>query len=70
MTVEELSKEQYKELCQFYITEFWADYEDGTSSPSCYDLAVADELVDPLVICNHYEGINFTDNDFYCTAGK
>ena len=70
MTVEELSPEQYKELCQAYITEFWIDDEDGTDSPSYYDLAVADELVDPMVIHIHYDGINFTNDDFSCTASK
>lgn len=70
MTVEELSPEQYKELCQAYITEFWADDENGTDGPSYYDLAVADELVDPMVICNHYAGIAFNDDDFSCSARK
>lgn len=70
MTVEELSPEQYKELCQAYITEFWSDNEHGTDSPSYYDLAHADELVAEDVIYRHYEGINFTDDDFACTAGE
>lgn len=70
MTVRELSPEQYKELCQAYITEFWVDDEDGTESPSYYDLAVADELVAEDVIYRYYDGINFTNDDFVCTAGK
>lgn len=68
MTVQELSKEQYKELCQAYITEFWVDNEHGTTSPSMGELVCADELVAQDVIFNHYEGINFTDDDFFCTA--
>ena len=70
MTVRELSHEQYKELCQAYITEFWSDNEDGTSSPSYYELACADELVAEDVIYNYYDGINFTDDDFSCTTGE
>ena len=38
MTVQELNQEQYKELCQRYITEFWTDFEHGTQSPSLDDL--------------------------------
>ena len=67
MTVQELSREQYKELCQRYITEFWTDNEDGTDSPSMYDLACADELVDEMTIYNYYDGINFTEDDFFCS---
>lgn len=70
MTVEELSPEQYKELCQSYITEFWSDDENRTEGPSYYGFAVADELVDPMVICNHYDGVTFSDDDFFCSTGK
>lgn len=67
MTVQELSREQYKELCQSYITEFWTDFEEGTTSPSYYDLAYADELVAEDIIYSHYDGINFTEDDFFCS---
>jgi hypothetical protein len=67
MTVQELSKEQYKELCQRYITEFWTDDEHGTTSPSYDDLLCAEELVSEDVIYNHYDGINFTEDDFFCS---
>ena len=66
MTVRELNQEQYKELCQRYITEFWTDLEEGTTSPSYYDLVHADELVSEDVIYNYYDGIEFTEDDFYC----
>lgn len=66
MTVRELNQEQYKELCQMYITDFWTDFEDGTTSPSYHDLACADELVSEDVIFRHYDGINFTEDDFFC----
>lgn len=67
MTVRELNREQYKELCQRYITEFWTDDEHGTTSPSAYELACADELVDENVIYNYYEGVNFVEEDFFCS---
>lgn len=67
MTVQELNKEQYKELCQAYITEHWTDDEHGTSSPSWGELACADELVDRNIIENHYAGIEFTEDDFFCS---
>lgn len=66
MTVQELNQEQYKELCQRYITEFWTDLEDETTSPSYNDLAHADELVAEDVIYRYYAGINFTEEDFFC----
>lgn len=46
MTVRELTKDKYLELCQNYILRFWSDSENGTASPSADDLAVADELVE------------------------
>ena len=64
MTVRELNREQYKELCQRYITEFWTDLEDGTMSPSWEDLACADELVAEDVIYDYYDGIDFVEEDF------
>ena len=67
MTVQELNQEQYKELCQRYITEFWTDLEEGTNSPSYYELACADELVAEDVIYRYYDGINFTEDDFFCS---
>ena len=67
MTVRELNRDQYKELCQRYITEFWTDDEHSTSSPSLGELMCADELVDPNIIYNYYEGINFVEEDFFCS---
>ena len=68
MTVRELNTEQYKELCQAYITEFWVDDAHGTKAPSYYDLACADELVDENIIFDHYDGICFVPEDFACSA--
>lgn len=70
MTVYELNERQYKELCQAYISNFWVDDENGTESPSYHDLACADELVDPQVIYDYYEGVNFVEEDFSCCNVK
>lgn len=67
MTVYELNQDQYKQLCQDYITKFWSDYDDKTNSPSWGDWACADELVDQTVIYNYYDGIDFTEDDFFCS---
>jgi hypothetical protein len=67
MTVQELNRDQYKELCQRYITEFWTDDEHGTTSPSLGELSCADELVDSNIIYNHYDGVNFVEEDFFCS---
>lgn len=66
MTVRELNPEQYKELCQNYITQFWTDIDDETDSPSWGDLACADELVSEDIIYKYYDGIVFTEDDFSC----
>lgn len=67
MTVRELNRDQYKQVCQDYITRFWTDDEYGTSGPSMSELACADELVSEDVIFRSYDGINFTEDDFFCS---
>ena len=68
MKVEDLTKDEYLELCQHYISEFWSDSEHGTTSPSTGDLAAADELVDRSIIENYYAGIEFAKEDFFCNT--
>lgn len=69
MTVRELNRDQYKQVCQDYITRFWTDNEHGTTSPSLGELACADELVDQEIIYDYYDGINFVEEDFFCSKG-
>lgn len=66
MTTQNLSKEEYLKLCQRYITEHCPDREQGASSPSYLDLALADELVNRQVIENDYNGVEFVTEDFFC----
>ena len=70
MTVYELNAQQYKELCQAYLSNFWVDNENGTTSPSYHDLACADELVDPQIIYDYYDGVDFVEEDFSCNNVK
>lgn len=70
MTSRDLSPDQFKELCQRYITDNWTDSVNNTTSPSYDDLANAEELVAEDVIHDYYEGVVFTNDDFFCTAGK
>lgn len=66
MIVKDLTKDEYLELCQNYISEFSTDDEHGTTSPSVNELAVADELVDRQVIEDYYAGVEFGKEDFFC----
>lgn len=73
MTVHELTQDQLDELKD---TVFWNFLESPTSDP------VFDELTPELlaadfpneipnsVIFRVYDGIDFVNDDFYCTAGK
>lgn len=74
MDVLELSRDQLIELKCNYMAELVnegtfaevmnRDYEE----PSCGDIANADELISDEFIMEHYAGINFVNDDFFCTA--
>ena len=74
MDVRDLSREQIVELKCNYMTELvnegsfaevmGVDYDE----PSYWDLANADEIVPDDVIIEHYDGVNFVEDDFFCTA--
>ena len=74
MDVLELSREQLTELKQNYLTQLadegsYAEVLDvDYNEPSCWDLANADEIVPDDVIFKNYEGVCFTNDDFFCTA--
>lgn len=74
MKVTELNTEQIVELKQHYMTEL---VNEGTfaevmnrdyDEPSYGDLADADELISDDFIFEHYDGIDFVQDDFFCTA--
>ena len=73
MTIKELSREQMHELKEAYLTKL---ADDGTfaevlgvdyDEPSYGDLANADEIVPDDVIFREYDGIDFVNDDFFCT---
>ena len=61
-TVYDLTKNQFEELKSTY---FYQLLDDGdVLNEICYPEQLPDDI-----IYNHYEGINFTDDDFYCSCG-
>lgn len=74
MDVRDLSKEQMLELKQMYLTQLadegsYAEVLDvDHNEPSYYDLANADDIVPDDVIFRNYEGVDFVDDDFFCSV--
>lgn len=70
MTVRELNKEQLDELKQAYAAQLANCGEDKEVLGISYgELADATEIPDEMVF-NHYEGITFSADDFFCSCGK
>jgi len=73
MTVQELSREQLTELKEHYLVELDNEgtLEEITGLDAIYYgvLADIDEVVPDEVIFDHYDGIDFVEDDFFCTAG-
>ena len=65
MTVYDLNREQLNELKQSYS----AQLEDCGDGNSYYDLIKTEDIPDE-VIFNHYDGIIFSDDDFFCSCNK
>ena len=74
MNVRDLSKEQMHELKERYLLEL---ADEGSfaevmgvenDEPSYGDLADADDIVPDDVIFKDYEGVDFVNDDFFCTA--
>lgn len=62
MNVRELNREQIEELKHTYICR-------KMENPSYQDLADGYSIADE-VIFKEYDGIDFTNDDFFCTCGK
>ena len=65
MTVRELSGDQLNELKQTYTAQLAETGEEISYG----ELVESTEIPDD-VIFNHYDGILFTDDDFFCSCGK
>ena len=71
-SVHDLCRECLEELKIAYMTELvnegtfaevmGVDYDE----PSGYDISFADELIPDDVVCEHYAGIGFVPDDFFC----
>ena len=60
----ELKRDYLSQLaeCGFYAEVMDVDYDE----PSMADLAQADLLISDEVIFEHYDGVIFTPDDFFC----
>jgi|P1105metagenome_2_1110788.scaffolds.fasta_scaffold00387_52 hypothetical protein len=74
MDVRELSRDQLIELKCQYMAEL---VNEGTfaevmgvenNEPSYGDLAEADQNISDEFIFEHYNGVHFVNDDFFCTA--
>jgi len=64
MTVEELSREQFEELRESYYYSL-LDSDDDILEEVIYPEDIPDNI-----ILEHYDGVVFTADDFFCTAGQ
>lgn len=68
MTVKELNREQLNELKQNYATQLTDCGEDEEVFGISYGELIEAENIPDEVIFNHYDGISFTDDDFFCSC--
>ena len=66
MTVYDLNREQLNELKEIYATQL---AETDQEVIGYEGLASATEIPDELIF-NHYKGIIFSDDDFFCSCGN
>jgi hypothetical protein len=66
MTVRELSTEQFAELKETYYYQL---LETGDKDEILGENSVASDIPDETVY-EHYDGTEFTTDDFFCTAGQ
>ena len=67
MTVRQLSRDQLTELKQKMVSDEIYNTEGRTASYG--ELAEAESIPDEKVFA-HYDGTEFVEDDFFCTAGK
>ncbi len=67
MTFDELSEEQRLELKQALLTE---RLDERGESPSYGELADVDEIISDQDLRERYEDIDFSPDDFLCSAGQ
>ncbi len=63
MSVHELTKDQRTELKLFMLVDVFVDEQ-----PSWGDLANVDDIISDEQMVEKYEGVCFTDEDFFCSC--
>lgn len=66
MTVRELTREQLDELKRHDLTR---QRDEEGAGISYYELSCAAELISDEAMFEEYDGIEFSNDDFCCTAG-
>ena len=64
MYVSELTRNEMEELKQNYLCQHLEKIEGRT--PSWMELSNVNECVSDEEICEHYSGIEFSKDDFFC----
>ena len=76
MNIKDLNKEQMRELKVHYLCDlanegrFAETLNTDHDEPSYWDLAQADQLVSDDDIRRKYEGVEFSEDDFSCSANS
>ena len=63
MFVEDLTREQFEELREAYFYQLFDSGENEEMGIE-YPEDIPDDIID-----DHYSGIEFSEDDFFCTAG-
>lgn len=67
MSVKELNRNQLNELKQNYF--YSDDYDEKITTSTGLPVLFAGDIPDQ-VIFDLFEGVDFVNDDFFCTAGK
>ena len=76
MNVRDLSRERIIQLKQNYMVEladlgmFAEVCDKDYDAPSYGDMANADSEISDDTIFEYWDGVDFSDDDFFCTAGN
>lgn len=68
MTVYQLTREQREELRESVMCDLFDAL--GLGSPAYGELAYADDFITDDLLNRIHEFTDFTNDDFFCTAGK
>lgn len=77
MTVKELNRDQLTELKEKYLYDLYErnevedvlGYTQRCKSPSWSELEDVNDIISDEMIEEYYEGVVFSNDDFFCTYG-